>query len=122
LHDPHNASALLRSCDGVGVLDVHLVYVHEEPPRRAFARTTSASAAKWVRTHHHDSIEACYQHLRTRGFRICATALGQESVDLYAVDFREPVAVVFGNEQRGVSRAAIDGADATVFIPMQGMV
>lgn len=122
VHDPHNASAVMRSCDGVGILDVHLVYVHEEPPRRSFARTTSASAAKWVRLQYHETIEGCYAALREQGFRIYATALGQESVDLYDVDFTEPTALVFGNEHRGVTRAAIDGADATVFIPMQGMV
>jgi tRNA (guanosine-2'-O-)-methyltransferase len=122
VHDPHNASAVMRSCDGVGILDVHLVYVHEEPPRKSFARTTSASAAKWVRLHYHQSIEACYAVLREQGFRIFATALGRESVGLYDVDFTQPTALVFGNEHRGVSRAAIDGADATLFIPMQGMV
>ena len=72
--------------------------------------------------HYHDAIDNCYAALREQGFRIYATALGQESVDLYDVDFREPAALVFGNEHRGVSQAAIDGADATVFIPMQGMV
>jgi tRNA (guanosine-2'-O-)-methyltransferase len=122
VHDPHNASAVMRSCDGVGILDVHLVYVHEEPPRRSFARTTSASAAKWVRLQYHDSIEACYAVLREQGFRIYATALGHDSVGLYDLDLTQPSALVFGNEHRGVSQAAIDGADATVFIPMQGMV
>ncbi len=122
VHDPHNASAVLRSCDAVGLLDVHLVYVHEQPPRRSFARTTSASAAKWMRFHYHDSIDACYALLRRNGFGIHATALGRESVELYDLDLTRPTALVFGNEMRGVSEAAIAGADATVFIPMQGMV
>jgi len=122
VHDPHNASAVLRGCDGVGVLDVHLVYVHEEPPQRAFARATSASAAKWMRLHYHDSIDACYETLRRDGFHIYATALGRQSKDLYELDLTRASALVFGNEMRGVSEAAIAGADATVFIPMQGMV
>ena len=122
VHDPHNASAVLRSCDAVGVLDVHLVYVREEPPRSSFGRTTSASASKWIRTHFHDSIEACYAVLRGQGFRILATAVQPESHDLYALDLTAPTAVVFGNETRGVSAEAIAGADGTVFIPMQGMV
>ncbi|MDQ4044586.1 MAG: RNA methyltransferase [Chloroflexota bacterium] len=122
VHDPHNASAVLRSCDGVGILDVHLVYVQENPPKRSFARTSSGSAAKWVRTHYHDSIEACYRVLREQGMSICATALGRESEDLYALDLTQPTALVFGNEMRGVSDEAIMGADKTVFIPMQGMV
>ena len=122
VHDPHNASAVLRSCDAVGVLDVHLVYVHEESPRTSFGRTTSASAAKWIRTRFHDSIEDCYANLRADGFSIWATALQPESQDLYALDLNRPTALVFGNEMRGVSGAAIAGADGTLFIPMQGMV
>jgi tRNA (guanosine-2'-O-)-methyltransferase len=122
VHDPHNASAVLRSCDAVGVLDVHLVYDRELPPRKAFGRTTSASAAKWIRTHFHESIEACYSHLRADGFAIWATALQPESRELYGLDLAAPTALVFGNEMRGVSEAAIAGADGTVFIPMQGMV
>lgn len=122
VHDPHNASAVLRSCDGVGILDVHLVYVHEKPPKRSFARRSSASAAKWIRTHYHDSIEACYATLREQGMSIYATALGRDNVDLYDLDFTQPSALVFGNEMRGVSAAGVDGADATIFIPMQGMV
>ncbi len=122
VHDPHNASAVLRSCDAVGVLDVHLVYVNEEPPRKSFGRSTSASAAKWIRLHQHESIEACYAVLREQGFTIAATALEPDSKDFYSTDLTRPTALVFGNEMRGVSEAAIAGADMTVYIPMQGMV
>jgi tRNA (guanosine-2'-O-)-methyltransferase len=118
VHDPHNASAALRSCDAV----VHLVYVNEEAPRKSFNRTTSSSAAKWVRTHFHETIEDCYASLRAQGFRILATALREDTRDLYRVDLTEPVALVFGNEKRGVSNRAVDLADGTVGIPMQGMV
>lgn len=122
VHDPHNASAVLRSCDAVGVLDVHLVYVNEEPPRKSFGLSTSASAAKWVRLHWHETIEECYAVLRQQGFRIAATALEPESTDFYTLDLTIPTALVFGNEMRGVSREAIEGADSTIYIPMQGMV
>lgn len=122
VHDEHNASAVLRSCDAVGVLDVHLVYVYETPPKRSFGRTTSASATKWIRTHFHQSIEACYAALRAEKYMIAATALQDESRDLYSLDLTEPTALVFGNEMRGVSEAGIEGADCTVYIPMQGMV
>jgi tRNA (guanosine-2'-O-)-methyltransferase len=122
VHDAHNASAVLRSCDAVGVLDVHLVYRHEEPPRHAFHRTTSASAAKWVRTHFHESIAECYGELRKAGFGIFATALRDGTTDLYDLDLAVPVALVFGNEHRGVTDEAIALADGTVSIPMHGMV
>ena len=122
VHDPHNVSAVLRTCDAVGLLVAHVIYTVEEPPVGAFARTTSASAAKWVETRRHASVDACYAALRADGFTILATAVGEESTDLYAVDFRPPVALVFGNEMRGVSDHALDAADARIAIPMMGMV
>jgi tRNA (guanosine-2'-O-)-methyltransferase len=122
VHDPHNASAVLRTCDAVGVLRVHLVYVLEQPPRGSFSRTVSGSAAKWLQIERWRSIAACYAALRAEGFAILATALRPESVDLYEADLTRPVALVFGNEHRGVSPAAIDGADASLMIPMVGMI
>ncbi|MGC4105998.1 MAG: TrmH family RNA methyltransferase [Thermomicrobiales bacterium] len=122
VHDPHNASAVLRSCDAVGILDVHLVYVHQEPPRKSFGRATSASAAKWIRLHTWTSIEECYAHLHAQGFTILATALDHRSRGLYDVDLAQPTALVFGNERSGVSSEAVEHADGTIYIPMQGMV
>lgn len=122
VHDPHNVSAVLRSCDAVGVLDVHLVYVQEEPPRRVFARSTSGSAAKWLRFFTYTAIDDCYATLRGQGLSILASALGKERGMLFDKDLSQPVALVFGNEQRGVSPDALAGADGTFVIPMMGMV
>ena len=122
VYDPHNASAVLRSCDAVGVLDVHLVYLNQEIPRKWFGRATSASAAKWLNVHHHDSIEACYTSLKSQGFRILATSLQEESRELYDEDLAAPTALVFGNEKDGVSPLGIAAADGSIYIPMQGMV
>lgn len=122
VHDPHNVSAILRSCDGVGVLRAHAVYSIEEPPPGAFARQTSASAAKWVEVERHESIADCYTRLRAEGFSILATSIGPDSRPLYDIDFRQPVALVLGNEMRGVSAEARDMADGAIQIPMAGMV
>jgi len=122
VHDPWNASAVLRSCDAVGVMEVHLVYVKDPPPRKAFDRKTSGSAAKWISLRRHESIEACYEVLRARGFRILVAALRADSHDLYDVDFRQPTALVLANEMRGVSEVAGKLADGAYLIPMHGMV
>ena len=122
IHDPHNVSAILRSCDGVGVLRAHAVYSVEEPPLSAYARQTSASAAKWVEVERHGSVAACYDRLRGNGFVILATSVGSESRPLYEWDLRRPVALVFGNEMRGVSDEARALADGAIEIPMVGMV
>ncbi|HEU5424519.1 MAG TPA: RNA methyltransferase [Nitrolancea sp.] len=120
VHDPHNISAVLRSCDAVGVDTVHLVYTQEERPQ--LSRISSASALKWLQVVDHPSIAACYAALRRQGCRIYATHLGEASLDLYDLDLAQPSALVFGNEQRGVSPEAVAAADATMVIPMMGMV
>lgn len=122
VHDPHNVSAILRSCDAVGVLQVHAVYSIESPPPGMFARQTSASAAKWVDVVRHDSMGACVTTLREAGFQILATALGQESRPLHDWDLTRSVALIVGNEMRGVSEEALALADGLVEIPMAGMV
>ena len=121
VHDAHNVSAVLRSCDATGVLRLHTVYTVEERPA-TFARTTSGSASKWIEIVHHGSIQECYVALRQEGFRIFATALEDDSEQLYALDLTRPTAMVFGNEQRGASDDAVALADGTVYIPMMGMV
>src|SRR5262245_52330869 len=79
IHDPHNVSAILRTSDAVGVLRVHAVYSIEEAPRGAFAKQTSASAAKWIEVAFHDSIADCYDDLRREGFMVLATALAADA-------------------------------------------
>lgn len=120
VHDPHNIGAVLRSCDAVGVLTVHLVYTVEELPK--LSRITSASAVKWLDVVAHPSIDACYAALREQGFTIYATHLDAASRELYDLDLTAPVAFVFGNEQRGVTDEALHGADGSFVIPMMGMV
>jgi tRNA (guanosine-2'-O-)-methyltransferase len=122
VHDPHNVSAILRSCDGVGMLRAHAVYSIEEPPPGAFARQTSASAAKWVEVQRHGSLADCYTWLREEGFSILVTGVGPDSQALYDWDLRQPIALVFGNEMRGVSSEARTMADGAMHIPMAGMV
>lgn len=122
VHDRHNVSAVLRSCDAVGILKLHVVYRKDRPPEDAFARTTSSGAVKWVEVVRHETIEACYDALRSEDMAIFATALETDSHDLYELDLTRPMAVVFGNEQRGASEEARAAADGTVVIPMMGMV
>ncbi len=120
VHDPHNVSAVLRSCDAVGIAAVHLVYTIEERPE--LSRGVSGSALRWLDILDHESIASCYQTLRDQGFTILATHLDENRVELFDLDLTAPTALVFGNEQRGVSEEAVAGADGTVIIPMMGMV
>jgi tRNA (guanosine-2'-O-)-methyltransferase len=120
VHDPHNVSAMLRSCDAAGILQVQLVYTTEAFPR--IGSKSSASAGKWIDLRRFPSIAECYRQLRDEGFQIWATRIGNGAKNLYAMDFSQKTAVVFGNEHRGVSDEAATGADGLVQIPMVGMI
>lgn len=120
IHDPHNVSAMLRSCDAAGVSEVQLLYTFEKFPK--IGKKSSASAGKWVERRKFDSVKECYKKLRDEGFTIYATRLGDKAVSFYDLDLSKNVAIVFGNEHRGVSEEAADLADIIVQIPMFGMI
>lgn len=120
IHDPHNVSAIFRTCDAVGVPKVSLIYNQEQFPR--ISRISSASANKWVKRERYSSVDECYSILRENGFKIYASALTNYSKNLFELDFTEKVAVVMGNEHRGVSQEARELSDDVFFIPMHGMV
>ncbi|NOX37870.1 MAG: RNA methyltransferase [Calditrichaeota bacterium] len=120
IHDPHNVSAILRTCDAAGVLQVHLLYTEEAFPE--LGKKSSASAKKWIDTIKFRNPRDLRQHLKDRGFTIYATHLGHRSVSIYEIDWTKPSAIIVGNEHRGVSDEALAIADANVYIPMFGMV
>lgn len=120
IHDPHNVSAMLRSADAVGVMEVQLLYINEHFPK--MGKKSSASASKWIRRRPFASVRECYDALRAEGFRICATHLGRRSTSLYELDLTGKTALVFGNEHRGVSEEAASLADVNFQIPMMGMI
>jgi tRNA (guanosine-2'-O-)-methyltransferase len=116
---PHNLSAILRSCDAVGVLEAHAVCL---PGRLPTFNATALGSQKWVPLRRHDSAEAAIQKLRASGFRIYGTHLGAEAVDYRRCDFTGPTAFVLGAEKWGLSEAAAAAIDQAIVIPMRGMV
>ena len=120
IHDPHNVSAILRSADAVGIMEVQLLYVNEQFPK--LGKKSSASAVKWVPRRKFKSIKECYDQLHEEGFTIYATQIGERSKSIYQIDCTKKVAFVFSNEHRGVSDEAAELADGLIQIPMMGMI
>jgi tRNA (guanosine-2'-O-)-methyltransferase len=120
IHDPHNVSAILRTCDAVGAMRAELLYTLEPFPK--IGKKSSSSANKWIDRRKHTSVGECYAMLRSEGFRILATRLDATAVPLYDCDLTTPVALVLGNEHRGVSDEAAARADGLISIPMRGMI
>ena len=125
VNKPHNLSAIVRTCDAVGVLEAHAV-----PPRHGTLAAfeghtydaTSGSAHKWVQVNPHADAVGAVRELQSRGFQVLATHLSQRSVDYRELDYSRPTCVLLGAEKWGVSDEAADAADANIVIPMYGMV
>ena len=120
IHDPHNVSAVFRTCDAVGVPKINLLYHIEAFPK--ISRTSSSSANKWIETEKFTNVKDCFDELRKQGFKIYSSMLNKNAVNLYDIDLTQKVALVFGNEKRGVSPDAEKYADETFYIPMKGMI
>ena len=120
IHDPHNVSAIFRTCDSVGVGRVSLVYNIEPFPK--IGKKSSASAYKWVEREKYKNIKDCALLLKKDGFKVLVSSITDSSKSIYDFDLTKKTAIVFGNEHRGVSKEAEEIADEKFIIPMFGMV
>ena len=117
VYKPHNLSAMLRSCDAVGIGTVHAVNPTGGIPTY---NETSASADKWVELAVHKTLSDAVKTLPET--QLLAAHLSSEAVDYRDVDYTRPTCILFGNEKRGVTDAAAERADRHIIIPMLGMV
>ena len=120
IHDPHNVSAIFRTCDAVGVPKISLLYTFESFPK--ISKTSSSSANKWIEAEKFNDTKKCYDNFRAAGYKVYASMLNQKAMSIYDIDFTQKIALVFGNEKRGVSSEAEKLADETFYIPMRGMI
>ena len=119
VHKPHNFSAILRSCDAVGVFEAHAVW--QDPKLRA-NHLTSGGAAKWVRICTHPDIATAVAELREQGFQLVAAHPQGDARDYRELDYTHPTALLLGAELQGLGKAALEYADERVCVPMLGMV
>ena len=119
--DPHNISAVMRTCDAVGIQDIYIlnstIAAHEK-----WSAKTSSSAAKWLTIHQYTDVKECFEAVRKNFDKIYITHLSSDAVGLYDLDLTEKTALVFGNEHSGVSDEIISLADGNFIIPQVGII
>jgi tRNA (guanosine-2'-O-)-methyltransferase len=119
--DPHNISAVMRTCDAVGIQDIYILN-HKIPPHRKWGEKSSSSAAKWLTIHQFTDPVVCFDALRKNYNKIYTTHLSTDAVGLHELNLTESVAFVFGNEHSGVSDEIIAMADGNFIIPQVGII
>lgn len=120
IHDPHNVSAIYRSCDAFGIFEVNLYYTDTAFPNLGLK--SSGSARKWVRSVKHRRADEMMSDLTGRSMQVIATCFEEGARPLVDFDLTQPTAVIFGNEHDGVEKELLDMVEHRAYIPMQGMV
>ncbi|HRF20419.1 MAG TPA: RNA methyltransferase [Chitinophagaceae bacterium] len=119
--DPHNISAVMRTCDAVGIQEVFILNT-KIPRHKKWGAKSSSSAAKWLTVHQFENTAECFSSLRKRYSRILTTHLSSDAIGLHEINMTEPIALVFGNEHSGVSDEIRALADGNFIIPQVGII
>lgn len=119
--DPHNISAVMRTCDAVGIQDIYVLNT-KIPRHKKWGSKSSSSAAKWLTIHQFEEAKACFDDLRSKYSKILTTHLSSDAIGLYDINFTESIALVFGNEHAGVSDEIREMADGNFIIPQVGII
>jgi tRNA (guanosine-2'-O-)-methyltransferase len=121
---PHNASAVLRTCDCFGIQDIHLI---EKTDTYKINPFVTRGASQWVDLHKHftpegSAVDQCFGRLRSESYAIYGTSPATDSLSIHDLPIipNQKVALVFGNEHEGISEEVKSKVDGLVHIPMRG--
>lgn len=117
--DPHNQSAVLRSCDAMGIQNVSVIMGRGRfRPSKGISRGTE----KWLTINRYDDSIEAIRNLKDLGYKIWSSHLGSDTVSIDDINLDNRVALVFGNEHAGVSEEVLNISDGFFRIPMSGFV
>ena len=121
IFQPHNASAVLRSCDCFGIQDIHII---ENNNKYEINPDVALGSSKWLSLFRYnqtnDNTLSCIQHLKSSGYSIVATTPHKDDFTPEQLPLDKKIALVFGTEKEGLTKNAIGMADSFVKIPMYG--
>ncbi len=121
VQDPHNISAVMRTCDAVGIQDIYILNT-QIPKHKKWGAKSSSSAAKWLTIHQFTDTKECFEALRKNYDKIYTTHLSSDAFSLHELNLTQKVALVFGNEHSGVTEETIALSDGNFIIPQVGII
>ena len=119
VHKTHNLAAVVRTCDAIGVSDVHAIWKNEQMQVRG---GSAAGSHNWIDVHNYSQTEDAIKSLKAQGMQVLVTNLSDTAIDFREVDYTKPTAIILGQEKFGASDVALALADQDIVIPMVGMV
>lgn len=122
LYQPHNASAVLRSCDCFGIQDVHII---ENDNKFDPSKGVTIGSDQWLSLNYYNKKEKnntikCYKKLRDKGYQLIATTPHANDVTIDEIPIEKKTALIFGSELTGLSDVALREANGYARIPMVG--
>ena len=122
IYQSQNASAVLRTCECLGLQDVHII---EDEAKYSVNKRVLKGANKWIDLYRYkmkgfNNAEICFRKLRESGYKILVTDPSPDGIPINEISIDQKMAVVMGNELHGTSEFAINKADQKIFIPMHG--
>lgn len=119
--DPHNISAVMRTCDAVGIQEIFILNTTISRYKK-WGKKSSSSASKWLTIHQFTDANECFKILRSKFDKIYSTHLSDDAFSLYDLNLTQSVALVFGNEHDGISKDIIEMCDGNFIIPQVGII
>ncbi len=119
VHKSHNLAAVVRTCDAIGVSDVHAIWKSDDMQVRG---GSAAGSQNWIDVHNYTNTVDAITALKAQGMQILVTNLSDSAVDFREIDYTKPTAIILGQEKFGASQEALELADQDIVIPMVGMV
>jgi len=116
---PHNLSAIIRSCDAVGILEAYAIFNKE---KYLTFNSTAQGSQKWVQINQYKETTKAIKVLKSKGFKLYGTNLNPTSIDYRECNFKGATAFILGAEKWGISKEAASLVDEHIHIPMRGMV
>ena len=121
VYQAQNSSAVLRSMESWGIQDIYAI---ENSNTFLMHRRIAKGAFDWLTVHrfheHKNNTLECMADLKSKGYKVVATALHKNAIPLEELDITQKTAIVMGTELSGVSDAILEQADENVVIPMHG--
>lgn len=122
IYQSQNASAVLRTCECLGLQDIHII---EDDTKYEVNKRVLKGANKWLDLHRYkmkgfNNSEICFRSLREAGYKVLVTDPSPDGISINDIPVDQKMAIVMGNELHGTSDFAIKNADQKIFIPMHG--